>query len=169
MSPMSQIFHRVTWPKLTDLKMAVCGISEAFLGFIHRHSSILRTFKIGHIELKDKSKTWRDAFEKVPPAMSLTDVLIKGLQDVKFKANARSNDEVSVRRTRKIHENYLAGVSRYLKLGGDAQYPTYYLISGAESSRQCPWESTYNDSTLHATSGRGRFTLVKNFVSTASS
>ena len=136
MSSMSQIFHQVTWPKGIDLKMAVCGMSEAFLGFMHRHSSTLRTFNIGHIELMDKSKTWQDAFEKVPSAMSLADIRIKGLQDVEIKANARSNNEVSVRRTRKIHENYLAGVSRYLKLGGDAQYPTYFLISGAESNTQ---------------------------------
>ena len=66
--------------------------------------------------------------------MSLADVRIKGLQDVEIKANTRSNDEDSVRRARKIHEIYLAGVSRYLKLGGDAQYPTYCLISGAESN-----------------------------------
>ena len=110
MSLMSQIFHRVTWPKSIDLQMAVCGMSEAFLGFMHRHSSSTsRTFKIGHIELMDESKTWPDAFEKAPPAMSLADVRIKGLQDVEIKANARSNNEVSVRRTRKIHENYLAG------------------------------------------------------------
>ena len=135
---MSQIFHRVTWPKLIDLQMAVCGMSEAFLGFMHRYSSTLRTFKIRHIELMDESKTWPDAFEKAPPAISLADVRIKGLQDVEIKVNARSNNQVSVRRTRKIHENYLAGVglSRYLKLGGDAQYPTYCLISGAESNTQ---------------------------------
>lgn len=140
----SSIFRGVHWPKLRELQVRRCGLTEhAFISFMKRHSGHLEVLNVDTLNLvKPMTGTgadvgmsnWQRAIETIAPCMSLEAVKIEHLQDDFQKA---SND-IAREEYEKIPftfapcealirwEEHGRRVSDYLRHRGSGPYPQWY-------------------------------------------
>ena len=140
----STIFQRVWWPKLRELRIFRCGLTEhAFISFMKRHSDHLKILNVGTLNLvmpmtvtgvDVRTSNWQRAIQRVAPCMSLDAVKIEYIQDAFQKAcNDIAREEyekipfaISSLEALARWREHGRRVSDYLRHRGLGPYPQWY-------------------------------------------
>ena len=140
----SSIFQRVHWPKLRELQVRRCGLTErAFISFLKRHSGHLKILHVATLNLVKPTtgtgadvatSNWQRAIQTIAPCMSLDAVTVEHLQDDFQKACnyiaieeydkfpfTSGSWEALVR-----WEEHGRRISDYLRRRGSGPYPQWY-------------------------------------------
>ncbi len=128
----SDTFQRLTFERLSSLKIGSCSFNEEVLvAFMQRHSRQLKRLEIQKVKLIGDFCSWRSTIQRIAPIMSLEVAHLQCLLD----------DEIStikdVANLEAIVDQYSKKASLYLKLNGSCEYPSLIdLASKFRSTRR---------------------------------
>lgn len=154
----SQILERVWWPRLKEIRIGGCGLTEhAFLTFMERHSQTLRHLAVEHLRLivppipmqaPRQPSDWRPIIDAIAPRMSLETVELDRLYDeaqevsiIRFIDSLEDLPESysvyvdAQGEATSEWRDYSHRVAAYLQSGGSGKYPEWISINDANYRR----------------------------------